>query len=240
MRPNSKQKKCSIGKHAIFSLIMVIMIGCFSGSLIAAEEIVYRVAAKLVKVERTPAVQLEESPRIRGKRLWGDDIFDTAWNPGPSGFMVRLTNRTQDEVTVTWLKSWLIDSSGSGKKRMITPPSRLAGDPKNTKTTVIPSRKNVNITIQPRDYVTNQKAPINIETGMPQGTNESWVTPVFRQTYNKKQIKKTYKKMKKKHGKDFDLKTFIDNATIEVVLNMDVNGTKYTYRFVFGTYVFNL
>lgn len=229
-----------VGTLAIIGLTALFLTGPLSGTLNADEEIVYRVAAKLVKAERTPAVEMETPPKVRAKRLWGDDIIDTYWNPGPSGFNVRFTNRTQEELTITWQKSWLIDSSGSGKERIITPPSRLAGDPKNTKSTIIPAKKNVNITIQPKDYVVNQKAPISLETGMPQGSMESWVTPVFRQTYNKKQIKKITKKMKKKHGKDFDLRSFIDNANVELVLNMDINGTQYTYRFVFDTYVFNM
>lgn len=227
-------------KLTILGLTALLLTGYFSKTLIAEEEIVYRVAAKMVKAERTPDVEMDPPPKIRGKRLWGDDIIDTAWNPGPSGFNVRITNRTQEELIITWDKSWIIDASGSGKQRIITAPSRLAGDPKNTKSTIIPVRKSVNVTIQPKDYMVDQKPPVSIETGMPQGRMTSWIVPVFIQTYTKKQIKKFTKKMKRKHGEDFDLKSFIDSSIIEVVLSMDINGTKYNYHFVFGTYVFNI
>jgi hypothetical protein len=205
----------------------------------AAENIVYRVAVKMEKVERTPA--LEEVKEIRGGRLWADDVINTAWYGGESGFNVTITNKKDQELIVTWQKSWIMDQQG--KKRVIIVPSRIAGKTKNTKSSVIPAKGKLRITVMPKDYIQDQGPAISIDGNMPMSGKSSWRYPVFKQTYTEKEVKKTFKKQKKKYkkkyGEEFDFLSYIDKSTVEVVLNMDINSTLYTYHFYFKPYIFN-
>ncbi len=207
--------------------------------LAAAENIVYRVAVKMEKVERTPA--LEEVKEIRGGRLWGDDLMDTAWYGGESGFNVTITNKKDQELIVTWQKSWIMDQQG--KKRVIIAPSRIAGKTNNTKSSTIPAKGKLRITIMPKDYIKDQGPAVSIDSNMPMSGKSSWRFPVFKQTYTEKEVKKITKKQKKKYkkkyGEEFDFLSYIDKSTVEVVLNMDINNTPYTYHFYFKPYIFN-
>jgi hypothetical protein len=234
-------------KHLALRATVLVLFGSMCaglGTLLnAGDDVVCRVAIKMVKVERTPA--LEEEKEIRGKRLWGDDVFDTAWNGQESGFNVTLTNRKDEELLITWEKSWLIDEEG--KKREIIPPSRIAGKTKDTRTSTVPARGSLQIMVMPQDYIKDQAPDLSISGNMPMAGRSSWKFPVFKQTYTEKEVKKITKKQekvfKKKYGdysdKKFDFNTFIEEKTIEVVLNMDINGTSYMYHFYFNPYVLN-
>jgi hypothetical protein len=207
--------------------------------LAAAEDIVYRIAVKMEKVERTPA--LEEIKKIRGGRLWGDNLMDTAWYGRESGFNVTITNKKDEELIVTWQKSWVIDQQE--KKRVIIAPSRIAGKTKDTKSSAVPAKGKLRITVMPEDYIKDQGPAISIDGNMPMSGKSSWMFPVFKQTYTEKEVKKTFKKQgkkyKKKYGEAFDFLSYIDKSTVEVVLNMDINNTPYTYHFYFKPYIFN-
>jgi hypothetical protein len=226
-------------KHLVVKLSLLAVFGfmCLAGGPLPAanNDIVYRVAVKMIKAERTPA--LDEEKKVRARRLWGDGMIDTSWVGNESGFGVVLTNKTDKDLTITWQKSWLIDETG--KKRVIVPPSRLAGKTKNTQVSVIPARKKTQLTVMPQDYIKDQGPPVSIMTGMPVSTKTSWKFPVFKQTYKQKEIKKITKKQKKKHPGDFDFVAFVEEKTLEVVLNMDINGAQYTYHFYFQPYIFN-
>jgi predicted RNA-binding protein len=205
----------------------------------AAEDIVYRVAVKMEKVERTPV--LAEEKEIKSGQLWGDDLIDTAWYGRESGFNVTITNKKDEELIVTWQKSWIIDQLG--KKRVIIAPSRIAGKTKNTKSSTIPAKGKLRITVMPEDYIKDQGPALSIEGNMPMSGKSSWRFPVFKQTYTEKEIIKTTKKQKKKYkkeyGEEFDFLSYIDKSTVEVVLNMDINNTPYVYHFYFQPYIFD-
>ncbi len=224
------------------TVLAPVIFGLFAGistPLAAAENIVYRVAVKMEKVERTPA--LVEVKEIKGGRLWGDDLMDTAWYGRESGFNITLTNKKDEELVITWQKSWIMDQQG--KKRVIIAPSRIAGKTKDTKSSAVPAGGKLRLTVMPQDYITDQGPAISIDGNMPMSGKSSWKFPVFKQTYTEKEVKKTSKKQKKKYkkeyGEEFDFLSYIDKSTVEVVLNMDINNTPYTYHFYFKTYIFN-
>jgi hypothetical protein len=237
--------KEDIMRKLIFILFVLAVLGTFlSTHLISAtpENVMYRVAAKLVKVERTPA--LEQETKIKGWGLWNDNMIETNIFTHPEGIEIFITNKKTADMIINWDKCWLLDAKG--EKRPLTIQGKTIEKEKGSKLLKlkIPVNGKEGIQVIPTDYMKNQGSmpPIGGRYGVEQSQQvfgpETIIVPIFKQTYNENEVKKITDK--NKDHPDFKIDTFITQQTFDMVLNIDIDGTRYVYRFYFVPSILNL
>ena len=210
-----------------------------TGSLYGKKE--YKVALKLEKVEREPA--LDQEVPVKDGKLFDSKLFAVVWAPAPQGFRFRIYSKLATPLMIQWNQCQFIDEKGNphnithqGVKR----PS--LSEIKAMKPKDVQPGGNWQDVIFPfdSDYIQHEKELVSFSKGADAsrtyGQAGLRIKPIFIDKYKAKEMKKIVKKKSKK-DKDFNFETYISNYTYQVVLSLRFNDTKYLYRFHFRAFL---
>jgi hypothetical protein len=218
-----------------------LLFSCFAASVFAEnKENVYRVAARLVSVERVPAAK--ESIKPTSYRHWDDGVLRTTWYAQPRFILLTLSNPGEKEKKIRMKQFKFIKNR---KKRSLLIKTPKMAVPTGRKADIrIPAGKTVEVKFFPVVYRQLQRTSagdgLGGENYMARSPGVETIDVFFKQTYGEEDIQKIIKKQGIKNPNDFDLQSYMDKKTFAIALKLVINGTTYRYRFHFRPFVFQL
>jgi hypothetical protein len=227
-------------------LIMLLFFACllfanFASSVFAEnEENLYRVAARLVSVERVPAVK--ESIKPTSYRQWDDGVLHTTWYAQSRFIILTLSNPGNKEMKINMKQFKFLQNRN--KRSLLVKTPRIA-IPTGRKTDIlIPAGGTVEVKFFPVAYKQLQRTSAGGSLGgenyMARSSGVETIDVFFKQTYGEEDIQKIIKKQRIKNPNDFDLQSYVEKKVFDIALKLVINGTTYRYRFHFRPFVYQL
>jgi hypothetical protein len=201
----------------------------------------YKVAVKLERVERIPLV--ERNIIVIDGQYCSDGLISSTWAVTPEGIGLALQNLKDTEMNMVWQNCWFFDEKRKKqplRKRLLTGGfNEKHSKPQLTK---IPAKGKLNAVFYPRDYIKSLGPLVRFGSTHDQFLRKSVMrgvqkTPIFKETYSQKDIKKIMKKQKSKSRGSFDFASYINDKTYVITLDLKIDDRKYTYHFHFRSHV---
>jgi hypothetical protein len=229
-------------KKLIMLLFFVCLLFAYFASSVFAEneENVYRVAARLVSVERVPAAK--ESIKPKSYRQWDDGVLRTTWYTQPRFIILTLSNPGKKEMKIRMKQFKFIKNRKEGSLLVKTPKMVM---PEGRKADIrIPAGGTVEVKFFPvvnrQLRRTSAGGSLGGENYMARSSGVETINVFFKQTYGEEDIRKIIKKQGIKNPNDFDLQSYMDKKAFDIALKLAIDGTTYRYRFHFRPFVFQL
>lgn len=227
-------------------LVMLLFFACllfvyFAPAVFAEnEESVYRVAARLVSVERVPAAKKSIKPT--SYRQWDDGVLRTTWYAQPRFILLTLSNPGEKEIKIR-LKQFKFIKNRKKRSLLVKTPEMAV--PTGRKADIhIPAGETVEVKFFPVVYRQLQRTSAGDALGgenyMARSPGIETIDVFFKQTYGEEDIRKIIKKQGIRKPNEFDLQSYVDNKAFDIALKLVINGTAYRYRFHFRPFVFQI
>jgi len=237
-------RKIAVG--ILMSGLLLGVVFTFTGSLYGEKEKKgYRTAVKLEQVEREP--EMTDKGKVLDGQVFDSGPLAVAWSPAPQGFRFRIYNKTTSTMTILWNECKFIDEKGNNHNithKGVKRKSASDMEMKALKPTVVQPGANWQDVFFPydSDYIKQEKELVGFSTDTGSNAVDTYdraglrIRPIFIDTYNEKKVKKIVKKQKKK-DKDFTFEKYINSHTYGIAMAVNLDETKYVYRFLFRAHL---